>query len=57
MGGLDHTALKVDRVGDGAFEITAIYNDEKWKVIWPTENATKTLQLPVTVPSKNSSSP
>ena len=35
VGGLDHTELDVERLADGSFEFTAVYNDESNKVIWP----------------------
>ena len=35
MGGMDHTELYVERMADGSFRFTAMYNDESNKVIWP----------------------
>ncbi len=35
MGGMDHTALEVDRLADGSFKFIAHYNDYKSEVIWP----------------------
>ena len=35
MGGMDHTELYVERLTDGNFRFTAMYNDESNKVIWP----------------------
>jgi hypothetical protein len=35
MGGMDHTELNVERMADGSFQFTAMYNDESNKVIWP----------------------
>lgn len=35
MGGMDHTELYVERMTDGNFQFTAMYNDYSNKVIWP----------------------
>jgi hypothetical protein len=35
MGGFDHTMLHVERLTNGQFEFSAIYNDESNRVIWP----------------------
>ena len=35
MGGMDHTELGVERMADGSFQFTAMYNDASNKVIWP----------------------
>jgi hypothetical protein len=35
MGGMDHTELEVDRLGDGTFRFIAHYNDDKSEIIWP----------------------
>jgi hypothetical protein len=35
MGGMDHTYLHVERLADGQFQFTAIYDDESNRVIWP----------------------
>src|SRR5262249_14708122 len=35
MGGMDHTELEVDRLGDGTFRFIAHYNDDRSEVIWP----------------------
>jgi hypothetical protein len=43
-GGLDHTELYVERMVDGSFQFTAMYNDESNKVIWPKKPNSSNLQ-------------
>ena len=35
MGGFEHTSLNVERLANGQFQFTAVYNDESNRVIWP----------------------
>ena len=35
MGGMDHTELLVEKLGNGSFQFTARYDDESNRVIWP----------------------
>jgi hypothetical protein len=35
MGGFDHTMLHVERLTNGQFQFSAIYNDGSNRVIWP----------------------
>ncbi len=35
MGGFDHTMLHAERLTNGQFEFTAVYNDHSNRVIWP----------------------
>jgi hypothetical protein len=46
MGGMDHTELLAERLADGQFQFTAVYNDYSNRVIWPKATNLKDLQTP-----------
>lgn len=35
LGGMDDTALVVQKMADGSFECTAIYDEQRRSVVWP----------------------
>jgi len=39
VGGFDHTSLDIERMTNGEFQFTAVYDDESNKVIWPKNAA------------------
>ncbi|MFC1499373.1 hypothetical protein ACFLS1_13010, partial [Verrucomicrobiota bacterium] len=43
MGGIDHTELAFRRTPKGDFRVTAVYNDNEEKQLWPTSGANKAL--------------
>jgi hypothetical protein len=52
-GGFEHTELRIERLEDRSFKVTAQYNDDHSRLLWPKQVDIKALRLPTSDPTES----